>query len=113
MDKEERAFRRLIAETVVGGPEPLSRKEIHDQLGISGHMVAEARRAIQRAASGSIAEKRSSSKAVTNALERKRKTSKFAEKREQILAFYDESSTPTSRTRDVVRIKVRILQNSW
>ena len=56
MDKEERAFRRLITETVVGGPEPLSRREIHDQLGISGHMVAEARRAIGSAASEGIDE---------------------------------------------------------
>ena len=106
MDKEERAFRRLIAETVVGGPEPLSRKEIHDQLGISGHMVAEARRANQNAATEGINEQHSSSKAVTNALKRKRKTTKFLEKRELISAFYEENSTPTSRIRDVVRIKV-------
>ena len=107
MDKEERAFRRLITETVVGGPEPLSRREIHDQLGISGHMVAEARRGNQRTAPASVGERRSSSNAVTNALTRKRKTSKFSEKRELILAFYEENSTPTSRIRDVVRIKVR------
>ena len=56
MDNEERAFRRLITETVVGGPEPLSRREIHDQLGISGHMVAEARRANQRRATEGIDE---------------------------------------------------------
>ena len=108
MNKEERAFRRLIAETVVGGPEPLSRKEIHDQLGISGHMVAEARRAIQEG----IVERDSSSKAVTNALKRQRKTSKFAEKRELILAFYEDNSTPTSRIRDVVRVKVRFIEQN-
>ena len=107
MDKEERAFRRLITETVVGGPEPLSRREIHDQLGISGHMVAEARRGNRRTVPEGIGERPSPSNAVTHALTRKRKSSKFTEKRELILAFYEENSTPTSRIRDVVRIKVR------
>ena len=104
MRKEERAFRRLIAETMVEGPEPLTRKEIHKVFGISEHMVKDARRAVKEAKEDG--NQRPSSNAVTNALKRKRKTDKFFEKRELIRRFYEENSTPTSRQRDVVRIKV-------
>ena len=104
MRKEERAFRRLIAETMVDGPDPLTRKEIHQIFGISEHMVKDARRAVKEAEHDSS--QPPTSKAISNALKRKRKTSKFFEKREAIRKFYEENSTPTSRQRDVVRIKV-------
>ena len=109
MRKEERAFRRLIAETMVEGPDPLTRREIHCLFGISEHMVSDARRAIKEAKA--IADDSGlspTSNAVSNALSRKRKTVKFFEKRDLIRKFYEENSMPTSRRRDVVNVQVSL-----
>ena len=111
MRKEERAFRRLITETMVEGSEPLTRREIHSLFGISEHMVSDARRAIRDAKSLSDDTGLShTTNAVSNALKRKRKTAKFFEKRDLIRKFYEEKSMPTSRRRDVVNVEVSYQQ---
>ena len=48
------------------------------------------------------------SRFLTRALQRRRKTTKFADKHSLVKRFYEEKSTPTSRTRDVVKIKVHV-----
>ena len=107
MDKEERAFRRMITRAVVAGPEKLTRDEIHASLGISKNMVADARKAEaeekQRMIEARDAGRRLKSRCVTSALERRRKTTKFAEMRQKVKAFYIARSTPTSRRRDVMK----------
>ena len=107
MDKEERAFRRMITQAVVAGPERLTRDEIHASLGISKNMVADARKTEakerQQVNEARAAGRRLKSRLVTSALERRRKTTKIAEMRQKIKAFYIAKSTPTSRRRDVMK----------
>ena len=52
------------------------------------------------------------SRFLTRALQRRRKTTKFADKHSLVKRFYEEKSTPTSRTRDVVKIKVQVYASS-
>ena len=110
MEKEEAAFRRMLAKTVVSGPEPLTAREIHDVLGINEKMVTAAKKAVkeeeQEEQEARIRGTGTKSRFVTNALTRRRRTNKFAEKRKLIQNFYEDNSTPTSRKRDVVSIKV-------
>ena len=47
MDKEERAFRRMITEVIIAGPEIVTRDEIHGALGIGKNMVADARKSVE------------------------------------------------------------------
>ena len=112
MDKEERAFRRMIARAVVAGPERLTREEIHASLGIGKNMVADARKAEKedkmRMTEARVAGRRLKSRLVTSALERHRKTTKFAEMRQKVKAFYIAKSTPTSRRRDVLKCWVSL-----
>ena len=54
---------------------------------------------------GRFGQVRQRSSFVTDAMRRNRKTDKFTEKHSLIRDFFIENSTPTSRTRDVVRIK--------
>ena len=107
MDREERAFRRMIARAVVAGPERLTRDEIHSSLGISKNMVADARKAeaekTRRVTEARAAGRRLKSRLVTSTLERRRKTMKFAEMRKKVKSFYVAKSTPTSRRRDVMK----------
>ena len=111
---EERAFRRMVTETLVEGPDHLTGAEIHSTLGISPKMVAAARRKKVEKEKSSEKEKRATSdqgrppksRFVSSAMERRRKTSKYLEKRDLIQRFFEENSTPTSRRRDVIRIKV-------
>ncbi len=109
MEKEDRAFRRLITEAIVAGPQKLTREEIHDSLGISSNIVAEARKTVERREKE--AEERPQgrpikSRIVTSALQRRRKTTKFCDKLRLVRRFYLENSTPTSRKRDVVKVMV-------
>ena len=113
MDKEARAFRRMITRALVSGPERLTRDEIHGSLGISKNMVADARK-VEEEEKNRMMEARSSgrrlkSRLVTSALERRRKTTKFAETRQCVKAFYIAKSTPTSRRRDVMKCWVSLL----
>ena len=107
MDKEERAFRRMITRALVTGPERLTRDEIHASLGISKNMVADARKAAEeekiRMIDAQATGRRLKSRLVTSALERRRKTTKFAEMRQRVKEFYIAKSTPTSRRRDVMK----------
>ena len=105
MEKEERAFRRMITEAVVEGPQPITREEIHDSLGISKNMVADARKAVEekKLEATQASGRRLKSRFVTSALQRRRKTTKFEVVRRQVKAFYIDKSTPTSRRRDVLR----------
>ena len=97
----------MIVEAIIGGPENLSAREIHDHLGIGEKMVTAARSAVKEAETQQTSNgPRSRSRIVSSAMKRKRKTTKFSERRAQIRKFYEENSTPTSRTRDVVSVKV-------
>jgi hypothetical protein len=102
MNKEERAFRRMIVEALVEGPENLTRQEIHAATGISHKMVAEARNARREK---EVRETRGEKVGrVTCALARKRRrTATTLAKIKLVKAFYEEKSTPTANSRDVRR----------
>ena len=113
MQKEDRAFRRLVTEALVGGPQKLTQNEIRDSLGISTNMVADARKSVDKREKEAEKEaeirppgKPTKSRIVTTALQRIRRTTKFLDKIKLVRQFFVENSTPTSRKRDVVNIKV-------
>ena len=109
MQKEERCFRRLLSETLVSGPEQLTGSEIRGALGIGGKMITAAKKSIrEKNAENENQDPRCprKSRIISHALERRRKTTKFDEKRKLIRQFFEEKSMPTSRRRDVVRTKV-------
>jgi hypothetical protein len=105
MQKEERAFRQMMAEVLVAGPEELTSKEIHTATGISHIMVAKARKAVkQKAAKEARGEKFGT---VFCALaRRKRKTALSPAQIRRIANFFEAKSTPTANKRDVKRCLV-------
>ena len=113
MQKEDRAFRRLLTEAIVSGPEKVTRDEIHAALGIGKNMISAARSTAKKTAETEavdrVAGRPTKSRKVTTALQRLRKTTKFCEKRKLVKQFFLENSTPTSRNRDVMKIKVECL----
>ena len=106
MDKEERAFRRMVTEVLVAGPKVLTRGEIHDALGIGKNMVADARKSMEEKTAETPPGSQQKSRLVSRALQRRRKTSKFLEQRNRVRNFFHSKSTPTSRQRDVVKCLV-------
>ena len=106
MEKEERAFRRIITETALSGPEPLTGREIHDVLGVGRKMVTAARRSLKEEArqkeEAQCKGRPRKSRAISAALKRNCRTSKSNDRRTLVNNFYIENSTPTSRKRDVV-----------
>ena len=113
MQKEDRAFRRLLTEAIVSGPEKVTRDEIHAALGIGKNMISAARSTAKKTAETEavdrVAGRPTKSRKVTTALQRLRKTTKFCEKRKLVKQFFLENSTPTSRNRDVMKVKVECL----
>lgn len=101
MEKEERAFRRLVTEAVVSGSQEISSREINAVLGIGHNLVAKARKTVKER------EERLEGVMwgrVSVALaRRKRKTATTLDRIRQVKVFYEEKSTPTANTRDVKR----------
>ena len=99
----------MITQEIIAGPNSLTRAELHSSLGIGKDMYTAARKNIASRKEGNSdlpAGRPIKSKMVTSALQRLRKSTKFADRRQLIRRFFVEHSTPTSRKRDVVKIKV-------
>lgn len=110
MQTEDRTFRRMVTEALVDGPQYLTGHEFRSALGIGGKMVTAAKKTkeerINRESEARNQGRPLKSRIVSSAMERRRKTSKYLEKRSLIQRFFEENSTPTSRRRDVIRTKV-------